>query len=364
MKRPFLCLVLVILVLLGCRKDTASDKSRGLLGVTPWPADFTLEEQQKALAFISADCDLVSHHFDDGIPYQESFTSSDMPSGLMADVQFIKSQTAGKKRLLSVSALDLSRKAMASYYRDSLAVSAAIRQHWKSLPIDHPDRITAYVKYIGWLVDQFKPDWINYGVESNLAEWDPAEFQQYKKFLQQVYKALKASYPQTPIFLSLMVTEQALSIAHARELLPFSDYVALSAYPYTHVSSSSNGNTDPSLFPDRYFEQWLDLAPEKPWCFAETAYIAEPLSVPEYSLNKEGNAAWQKTYLDQLLKLLDQRKGQFLVWFCYKDYNAAIKRLKESGQYQPLFSFWQDTGLFDEKNQTRPALQSWRNYRK
>lgn len=356
MKRYFLYLLLVILILAGCRKDSASDKSRALLGVTPWPADFTLEEQQKAYAFISADCDMLSHHFDDGIPYQESFTSSAMPPVLTDDVQFRKSQTTGKKILLSVSALDLSRKAIAPYYRDSLAVSAEVRQHWKSLPIDHPDRITAYVKFIGWLVDQFNPDWINYAVESNLAEWEPAEFQQYKNFLQQVYNALKTSYPQTPLFLSSMVTEQALSIAHARELLPFSDYVALSAYPYTHISSSS--------LPDGYFEQWLALAPEKPWCFAETAYIAEPLSIPEYSLNKEGNAALQKDYLDQLLKLLDQRKGQFLIWFCYKDYNAAIKRLKESGQYQPLFSFWQDTGLFDEANQARPSLQSWRNYRK
>lgn len=252
---------------------------------------------------------------------------------------------------------------MASYYRDSLAVSAEVRQHWKRLPIDHPDRITAYVKYISWLADQVNPDWINYAVESNLAEWNPDEFQQYKNFVQQVYSTLKASYPHLPIFLSLMVTEQPLSIAYARDLLPYSDYVALSAYPYTHVSSSSNGNTDPALFPDQYFERWLALAPEKPWCFAETAYIAEPLSIPAYSLNKEGNPFWQQRYLDQLLNLLDQRKGQFLIWFCYKDYDAAVKRLQDTNQYQPLFSFWQDTGLFDEANLPRPALQSWRKYR-
>ncbi|MBC6492144.1 hypothetical protein BC349_13870 [Flavihumibacter stibioxidans] len=124
-----------------------------MLGVTPWLAD----------------CDFVSHHFDDGIPFEEAFSHSSMPATLVKDVGFRKSHTTGKPVLLSISALDLSRKQKAAYYRDAPETPDEVKARWTELPFDHPDIIMAYTNYIRWLAGQFQPAWINYGVESNLA---------------------------------------------------------------------------------------------------------------------------------------------------------------------------------------------------
>lgn len=348
----------------SCSKTEPVAADRPLLGVTPWPADFTLDEQIKAYSFIQADCDMVSHHFDDGIPYEEAFSNGNMPSTLQNDIDFRKSRSAGKKVLLSVSALDLSRKSKANYYRDAPEISQQVKAKWTELPFEHPDNVKAYTNYIIRLVGELQPAWINYAVESNLADMPPADFVRYKTFLSEVYAGLKKKFPHIPVMLSLIVTDQPGGFRNAKEIMPYSDYIALSAYPYTHISSSASGNTNPDLFPASYFENWLNLDPKKPWCFAETSYIAENLELSDYSLKKTGTPEWQNRYLQLLINLLKNRQGKFLIWFCYKDYDAGVERLKQTGQYQSLISFWQDTGLFDENHQPRPALQTWRLFRK
>lgn len=356
------CLV-GILLFPQCQKKQEPAPKPVKLGVTPWPAENTLASVQNAYSFINQECDLVMHMIDDGIPYEEAFRKQPMPKALSDDIGFRKLYTGSKPVFLSVSPLNLTRKERNGYYRQSSETPADIKLYWESLPFDHPDVIRAYVNYVDYLAAQFSPQWINFGVESNLGAWDPAAFARYKTFCAGVYAELKKSHPGIPIFISLMVNEEEQSIQYARELLPYSDWVALSAYPYTHISSSADGNTDPDRFPAGYFERWLDLAPGKPWCFAETGYIAENLEVPEYGLAKQGNADWQDRYLQKLGNLLRERRGQFAVWFCYTDYDALIPYLKASGDYQPLFLFWRDTGLFDENHQPRPVLQTWRELR-
>ncbi|ULQ51573.1 hypothetical protein [Flavihumibacter fluvii] len=346
-----------------CQKKKDTIPTPVKLGVTPWPAEYSLASVASAYDFINRECDFVMQQIDEGIPYEEAFNKEPMPKALSEDIGFRKLYTGTKPVFLSVSALSLTRKSKTSYYRLANETPPDKKQYWESLPFDHPDVITAYVNYVEYLAGQFSPQWINFGVESNLDTWDPAEFARYKAFCAGVYAALKISHPGIPVFLSLVVNEEERSMHYARQLLPYSDWVALSAYPYTHVSSSANGNTDPDRFPEGYFERWLDLAPAKPWCFAETGYIAENLDVPEYSLHKEGTQLWQNRYLQKLGELMRARNGQFAVWFCYTDYDALIPTLEASGDYQPLFLFWRDTGLYDENNQPRPVLQTWRDLR-
>ncbi|MBZ5858955.1 hypothetical protein [Flavihumibacter profundi] len=364
-KRFIIVAVLTGLLFPFCskKKDQVPEPVR--LGVTPWPAAYSLADQQQAYAFIGSDCDFVSHHIDEGIPYDEAFNHRPMPVSLVNEVKFRKENTpSGKAIFLSVSALDLSRKKKVGYWRNNEGTPSAIRQYWESLPFDHPDVITAYVNFVNYLVGEFSPAWINFGVESNSESWDETEFQRYKIFCRAVYTALKKSHPGTPVFLSVMVSEAPKAYQNAKELMPYTDWVAMSAYPYVTVSSSASGNTNPDLFPTGYFEHWLDLSPEKPWCFSETGYIAQNLDVPEYNLHKEGRPEWQNRYLEKLGDLMRTRKGQFLLWFCHTDYDALIETLKSTGDYQPLFLFWRDIGLYDENHKARPVLQTWRDLRK
>lgn len=363
-KIPPAWLFLPLILLVSCRKSGSAVSSPVTLGVTPWPAAYTAEAVQQAYGFIASDCDFVTHHMDDGIPYEEAFRGLPMPASLEADIQFRRANTpAGKPVFLSVSALDLSRVQRAAYWKNDPDADTVTRQFWEGLPFDHPAVIKAYLGYLHYLIDQFHPSWINFGVESNAEGWVDSSFQQYKRFCAAVYASLKQEHPGTPLMLSLMVSESGSGYRRAAELMACTDWVALSAYPYTSVSSSANGNTDPDLFPAGYFEHWLDLAPNKPWCFAETGYIAEPLQVPEFNLFKDGRPEWQNRYLQKLGKLMHSRNGRFISWFCYADYDALIPELQAMGVYQPLFLFWRDIGLFDGQQRPRPALETWRSLR-
>ena len=356
-------LLLFFITLTSCSKtDSPAENTRSFyMGVSPWPADFTVAEVDTAYAFINDHCDLVSHHFDDGIPYEEAFTGQPFPTAMQQDVLSRKTRTAaGKKIFLSVAALNISRYQKADYYAQS-TVSTVIKDAWKLLAFNDPKMITAYINYISWLIDSFQPAFINFGVESNSAFFSVAAFAQYKDFIAQVYARLKIKYPAIPLFTSFMVDESNQGFANATALLPYTDYIGLSAYPYTNVSSSGTGNTNPALFPAAYFERFINMA-NKPLAFAETGYIAENLIIPSYSLNKQGNENWQKDYLELICKTCNQHRAKLLIWFCSKDYDAGNARLKALGLYQDLFGLWQDIGLKDQTGRKRSAYDSWMNW--
>jgi hypothetical protein len=357
----FLLLIVLILPSLHCRKKAPLDLTRSFnMAVTPWPADFTPAAVDDAYAFINQHCDMVSHHFDEGIPYEEADHHAPWPQHLVDDVTARRLKTApGKKILLSVAALNLTRHEKADYYQSSTGISDSIKNYWKQLPFNDPKIVNAYIAYITYLVDQLHPQMVNYGVESNDTRWDPVRFNEYKSFLSQVYSSLKTKYPNLPFFVSLMVQEDPKALTLSSQLLPLTDYITLSAYPYAGASSTADGTTDPKKMPADYFTRFIDLDPSKPWGFAETGYIAQDLSIPSYSLNRQGTAAWQNDYLNLVFDLMNKRKGKFLVWFCFMDYDAGSNTLKQMGLYQDLFGLWQDIGLKDEHNLPRPAYDTW-----
>ena len=360
LKYSILFSLALLVQLTACQKKKEVAGTRSFyMGVTPWPADFTEAEVKNAYTFINNHCDIVSHHFDDGIPYEEFFNTQPLPPKFLQEIQTRKTKTAaGQKIFLSVAALNLSRKEKADYYHDAL-VTNAVKDYWKQFAVNDNKVVTAYVNYISYLVNELQPVFVNYGVESNTSLWNVAQFNLYKDFLSKVYAQLKAKYPSLPFFISFIVDESAEGIANATQLLPYTDYMGLSAYPYVTVSSSVNGNTDPNLFPANYFERFINLAPGKPLAFAETGYIAENLTIPSYSLNKQGNENWQKAYLEMICKLCNDKKAKLLIWFCHKDYDAGNNTLRNLGLYQDIFGFWEDTGLTDETGRERPAYQSW-----
>ena len=357
--------VFILLFVFSCKKETESVGTRSFyMGTTPWPADFTETEVNNSYDFINNNCDIVSHHFDDGIPYQEAYLNQPMPVVFQDEVVFRKRKTApGKKILLSIAPLNLSRHEKAEYYKESaIGITDSIKNNWKLLAFNDPKIVLAYINYCSYLIDQFQPDYVNYGVESNADNWDTGQFNAYKIFLSQVYTKLKQKYPSIPFFVSFMVYEKPSALSFASELLLYSDFIGLSAYPYTSVSSSANGNTDPANFPSDYFTRFIDLDLSKPFVFAETGYISEDLIVPSFNLNKIGNADWQQAYLEKICTLANQRKAKFIIWFCHKDYDAGNLTLKSLNLYQDLFSLWEDTGLIDESGKERPALQSWKSW--
>ncbi len=333
------------------------------MGTTPWPADLTFAEVDKTYQFINDHCDIVSHHFDDGVPYEEAFTNSTMPNSLLENVQTRKTKTAtGKKVFLSVAALAINRTSKALYYNNA-TTNNTIKAYWEQLPFDDSKVVTAYLNYISWLIETFHPVYVNYGVESNGQLWNASDFAKYKSFLAQLYPQLKIKYPDIPFFISFIVDESSQGFNYANQLPQYSDFIGLSAYPYVGVSSSANGNTDPQNFPANYFDKFINIAPTKPLAFAETGYIAQDLLIPAYNLNKQGNTTWQKAYLEKVLQLCNDKKAKLFIWFCPKDYDGLITTLHNQGGVSQetfdLLAIWRDIGLIDENDTKRPAYESW-----
>lgn len=354
-----LCIFLLLLNIKCSKTDTPAETRSFYMGTTPWPADFTNAEVDTAYRFINDHCDIVSHHFDEGIPYDEAFNNAPMPVAMQQDVQTRIAKTAiGKKIMLSIAPLAPFRMGKADYYTNS-TIANSTKDYWRQLPFDNSKVITAYFNYVSWLVDQFHPLYVNFGVESNSSAWDPVKFAQYKTFLSQVYAQLKLKYPAIPFFTSFMVDESNEGYNYAAQLVPYTDLIGLSAYPYVSVSSSAGGNTNPQNFPASYFERFANLSTSKSLVFAETGYIAEDLHIPSYSLNKQGTAAWQKAYLDMVLQFSNDKRAKIFIWFCSKDYDAGDNTLRAMGLFQDYFMLWQDTGLKDQNGAERPAYSSW-----
>src|SRR5438046_946534 len=94
------CLLLIVW-LTACKKKNDTNETRSFyMGVTPWPATFTPPAVSDAYRFINEHCDIVSHHFDEGIPYDEAYKGMPMPDSLRNNVQFRKASTVAGKTIL------------------------------------------------------------------------------------------------------------------------------------------------------------------------------------------------------------------------------------------------------------------------
>jgi hypothetical protein len=348
------------IVFVSCSKEdglTQSLDSRPFyMGVTPWPADLTVEEVNKTYAFINDHCDIVSHHFNEGIPYEEFY--KDLP---LENIAFRKAKTKSTQNVfLSVAALTISRKDKELYYKNSTA-SQNVKEGWNKLTIDNEKIVAAYIKYINYLIKEFNPIYVNYGVESNFNEWDQKGFGEYKIFLSKVYNAVKQTHPKIPLFVSFMVNESNTGLENARQLLPYTDIIALSSYPYTmNIESTSS---DPKKIPEDFFEQFIRLDTSKSFGFAETGYIAQNLKINEFKINKNGKGEWQKAYLEKVLSLSANYDAEFFIWFTAKDYDklveTTIKGQLVDKETLPLLTLWRDTGLIDENDVKRPSYNLW-----
>jgi hypothetical protein len=371
MKCPKQIIVTIFLIatFFSCSKDstiaTPKEKRTFYMGTTPWPADLSLAEVDKTYDFINNNCDIVAHHFDEGIPYEEAFKGTSMPVSLINNVNYRLLKTApNKKVFLSVAPLSIDRVSKALYWNDT-STEASVKKYWENLAFDDPKVITAYVNYVSWLIKQFQPIYINYGVESNRMNWNSSEFLKYKTFLSQVYQKLKLSNPNTPIFISFIVDESPQGLDFASQLINYTDFIGISSYPYFGISSSINGDTNPANFPANYYERYFNLSTSKPLAFAETGYIAEDLKIPGFNITKKGNAEWQKAYLEKVLALCNSKKAKLFIWFCPKDYDALIKNVQNQGYPQAtidLLHLWKDIGLINENGIQRPAYKTWINW--
>jgi hypothetical protein len=325
------------------------------MGFTPFPYEYTNKAVEFTYANVNYHSDIVIHHFDNGVPWDESLDDKKLPGNINLDLNSRISKTGpGKDIYLALTPLSTYREGLAGYWGES--ENMGLPEEWKHKSFDDPDVIKAFLNYCIFMVDRFDPEYLAYGIEVNMLGYhDPAAFEDYLVFLASVYPSLKSLYPHLPIFLTIQLetfnnnfdTQKYIMEA----LLPYTDYIAISTYPFGNF-------LDPGDIPADWFSRLYDMAPEKPLAVTETSFPAQDQYQESYGRTIKGNEEGQLEYMRLLFESMSVLDLRFLTWFVIRDYDQLWKVMEENNTDE-IFKSWRDTGLIDEKGGPRPALGYW-----
>jgi hypothetical protein len=327
------------------------------LGFTPDDLLSTPEVGKVVYETLSRHADLVAFHLGHGVPWEEALNEQPFPPAVeqyLAKWSRLKARLRGDQTVyLALTPLKLQRNGIAAYWGgDEAGV-----QKWKSQTFDAPETILAYTRFCRRMIRRFKPDYFAYGVEANmLADANPRKFEQFRVLAKQVYETLKAENPKLPIFLTFQIDLYHKHRAGQRpvitKLLPYSDFIAVSTYPYMEGYA-------PETLPKDWFADVAALDPRKPFAIAETGFIAEE-SYHNWQNGKtvEGSEEGQAAYVRCLLRCANRQQARFVVWFFPQDVDEFWK-----GLTNPLMKWfvkiWRDSGLVDGNGRERKGLREW-----
>lgn len=323
------------------------------MGFTRWPPDFTAEAVESMYAFIAQHGDLIAHHFDGGIPWPEALEGRPFSSKLMEDWTVGKSRTPrGHRVYVAITPLATDREHLAAYWGDS--DNMPLPGEWGTYALNHPNVKIAFVNYAQRVIEQFSPDYLAIGIEVNeLLSKNRAAWDQYKQLHRHVYTQLKRRYPKLPIFATVSLS--ALSDGNAeqreqiRELMPYNDLMALSAYPYGWAYPG--GALKP--VPESFFDVARTFG--KPIAIAETGEPSHDFSAHGQSYHF--TEADQAQYVDLLLRKANEYKMVFVVNWAPIDFDRLQAKLPEPAK--EFASFWVYTGLQRSDGTPKSALRSW-----
>ena len=328
------------------------------LGMTPMPYNYTSDALNDTYDILAEHCDMVTHHFDMGVPWPEAYSGTPYPPAVLADIKTrLENTTPGQKVYLALTPINGTRDGMGGYWADGSNLPRP--GIWASKDFDDPMVIKAYANFCRYMVLRFDPDYLCYGIEANiLAQTNPAAFSKYLVLTERVYWALKSQFPDLPVFLSIHIDtyyyNKTAQTAAIGLLFPYTDYVAVSTYTFTHTP-------DPANLPATWFSQMSDMAPQKPFAIAETGFIAEDLYLPAGGIDVDGSPEWQAEYVELVLNSTDALGGEFVTWFVPRDYDYLWDYW---GAAFPWWAgLWKDTGLQDGDGNDRTSLDVWDTWR-
>jgi hypothetical protein len=249
-----------------------------------------------------------------------------------------------------------------NFFRNGLALhrgangNETLTSPWDGYALDNPDVITAYVAHCENMISIFHPDYFAYAIEANmLYTQDSAQWPAFVNLAQATYTAIKASHPDLPVFVSLQASffhsDESGQTAAIQQILPYTDFITVSAYPYTSYA-------DPANIPADFYTSVAALASDKPFAFAETAWPAENVTSP-YPVDITETPQRQQAYLQRLLADADSLHAKFINWFFTRDYDDFWNNYLSTDSNANIIRLWKDTGLYDGAGNARPALTDW-----
>lgn len=333
------------------------------MGFTPWPPDATVDAVNSVYDFIGKHADLISHHLDNGIPWDEALNGTELPKNLLDNWNWRKSKTpTGAKVFVSITPLDFSRANIAPYWSNA-GDNQPLPDSWKNKRLNDPDVKKAYLAYAKQAADYFHPQYMAIGIEANmLAIKNPGMWQDFLELNAYVYSELKKAYPNMLVFDTIQYEwlkgiepeskgKSSEQVAAVKEMLKSSDAIALSTYHYGVYHNPVTAD---------YFAFARSLDANKPMIISEAGILSMDTQVAGTLL--KANEDDQKQFLAMLLKGATDEHMLFFNYFLAIDYDKLLSKLPTS--VQEVARAWAHVGMEDQNYTPKPALSLWDEYLK
>ena len=332
------------------------------MGFTPWPYDATLE----AIDFVNSEVlvrgDIIAHHLDGGIPWQESYDETAFPVMVEDEIDSRVANTPDDKLVyLTVSPFNTARDNIAANWNDS-GTGQPLNPAWSSRNFDSPEVIQAYTNFAKYVIGRLNPKYFNLALEaSELAINNPERFNRFVVFVEEVSAGLRAEFPDLELMLSVAMKSPGSTSANIintqlPRIIQYVDVVGISIYPFAFFDHGDKG--DPSNLPVDWLSQINVIAAEKPLAITETGWIAERLTIGNFNLDVVADESSQDAYLQVLFDTARNLEMQFIIWFSIVDYDALWNGVLGRDDISRI---WRDTGLYDEGLNPRLALTRWQD---
>lgn len=364
-------LVLLVVLAISCKTTENVENQEEMIidkdtrpyymGFTPWPYDATNKAISNTYEIAQQNGDIIAHHLMEGIPWQAALDSSTYPTLLDSDINFrINSTNPDTKIYLSIDSLNGTRDGLAYNYSET-GVSL-LTYPWNEYSFNDQEVIDAYINYCIEMINRFQPDYFNYAAEvSDLIINDPAMFNNFSIFSDQVYSRLKKEFPDLPLMVSIALKSPDSYLTKTindnfSKIENNIDMIGVSVYPFAFFEHFEKGN--PLTLPETWLSQIRELT-NKPIAITETGWISEDLIIENYSFHEISNQEYQAAFLKTLLEESEILDIEFIIWFTVVDYDRLWRTALNQDD---IAKIWKDSGLFSPSLEPKISYEIWQEY--
>lgn len=323
------------------------------MGFSASPHERGLSGKAQVQEFLSKNSDFVLEDFSEGVPWEESLHDRPFPQSVAVSLRIRKKMLEGNALALHVSPFDLKRTQLAGYW--PITTMDSVKKIWSEKTFQDRDIKDAYLNFCLKIIRQFQPTYFAYAVDVNsFAAARPDQWDAFKSFAQEVYRGLKSQHPHLPVYVTLNASsfwkQPEVQEQRIREILPYSDFIAVSAYP--HLGAFQ----DLAKLPKDFFSRLAKIGP-KPFAIADTGY---PHPLPE---NGATHTDSQKRYLEFVLKESHKLQAEFVVWFHYRNFQKIVDAVPDENRAPEVVKVLESRknyGLVDDAGNPKNSHAVWK----
>lgn len=354
-------LIILIIFSSACNPDPATDTgSRSYyMSFTPFPYAISQEAVNFTYNTLKTDADMVTHAFDEGIPWPEALSGAAFSQNIADDWQNRKQKTpAGHKIFIQITPINFERNGLALYR--GTGNDMPLPAPWDGYTFNNQNVKDAYYNYCERVIAYFNPDFLSIGIEVNLLmanTGNQALWEAYCELHTYVYAKLKTAHPNLPIFVSFagmylyknywnddQTAAYNAQIQCFNDLIAKVDYFGISLYPYMSKYMTA-------ALPPLLFEELCGLT-TKPVAITETGYPGETFSITNPALTFTSDEDKQNAYITLLLDKAGQYSFKFVNNYILRDYDALLTAIG----WTDVGAAWVKTGLYNDDGTARKGL--------